>query len=143
MSAKFFLDTNIFVYSFDSQEKTKQKIAIDLISRALDTQTGIISYQVMQELLNVATRKFAMPLSAHDAQDYLQKVLDPLCQIYPSIDLYSEALALAKRTGYSFYDALILASALAGGCKEIYTEDLQDGHRIAGLTIINPFKKGA
>ncbi|MBV8802903.1 MAG: PIN domain-containing protein [Gammaproteobacteria bacterium] len=57
------------------------------------------------------------------------------------MDIYNEALALAKRTGYSFYDSLILASALAGNCKEIYTEDLQDNHFIAGLTIINPFKK--
>lgn len=56
-----------------------------------------------------------------------------------SITLYHEALALAKRTKYSFYDSLILASALAAGCKKIYTEDLQDGHHIIGLTIINPF----
>lgn len=141
MSAKFFLDTNIFVYSFDSKSGEKQKIAMALIAEALASQNGMISYQVIQEFLNVATRKFATPLTVHDAQDYLQKVLDPLCQIYPDIDLYHETLALAKRTGYSFYDSLILTSALAGSCKKIYTEDLQDGQQIAGLTIINPFKK--
>jgi predicted nucleic acid-binding protein len=141
MSDKFFLDTNIFVYSFDFQSKTKQKIAVDLITKALDTQKGIISYQVVQEFLNVATRKFATPMTTHDAKLYLQKILDPLCQIYSSIDLYNEALMLAKHTGYSFYDSLILASAMGHGCKEIYTEDLQDGHHMTGLTIINPFKK--
>jgi len=140
MSVNFFLDTNIFVYSFDSREKTKQRISMDLINQALDTQKGMISYQVIQEFLNVATRKFVKPLSIDDAKSYLQKVLDPLCQIYPNINIYNEALSLAKRTGYSFYDSLILASAFAGDCKEIYTEDLQDGHHITGLTIINPFK---
>lgn len=141
MSVKFFLDTNIFVYSFDSQSKGKQKIAMELINHAFDTQNGMISYQIIQEFLNVATRKFATPLTTHDAQNYLKKVLEPLCQVYPNIDLYDEALALAKRTEYSFYDSLVLASALSGCCKEIYTEDLQDGHHIAGLKIINPFKK--
>lgn len=139
MSAKFFLDTNIFVYSFDSHAKVKQKIAVELIDKALNSQNGIISYQVVQELLNVVTRKFATPLSSQDAQTYLQKVLSPLCQIYPSTDLYYEALALSNRTGYSFYDSLILTAALAGNCKKIYTEDLHNGHQIEGLTIINPF----
>ncbi len=141
MSVNFFLDTNIFVYSFDSASKTKQATAIALITKAFDTQLGMISYQVIQEFLNVATRKFTMPLTIHDAKNYLQKVLDPLCQVYPSLDLYEEALTLAKRTGYSFYDSLILSSALAGGCKTIYTEDMQDGQHVSGLTIINPFKK--
>lgn len=141
MSAKFFLDTNIFIYSFDSEARDKQKIAMDLIAKALENQNGMISYQVIQEFLNVATRKFAIPLSTHDAKYYLENVLDPLCQIYPSLSLYDEALTLSKRTKYSFYDSLILASALAGDCQEIYTEDLQDNHHISGLTIINPFKK--
>src|SRR5690348_12381016 len=107
MKDKFFLDTNIFVYSFDRENKNKQKIAIHLITEALETHEGLISYQVVQEFLNVSTKKFSVPLKNHDVQLYLKKVLAPLCQIYPDIDLYYEALALAKQTQYSFYDSLI------------------------------------
>lgn len=139
MSDKFFLDTNILVYSFDNHAKAKRNVALDLVESALETHLGIISYQVVQEFLNVATRKFAKPLTSHDAQAYLQKVLGPLCEVYPSIELYHEALTLSKQMGYSFYDCLILASAVSSGCDKIYTEDMQHGQRIAGLSIINPF----
>jgi len=139
MKDKFFLDTNIIIYSFDFESRAKQKIATHLIENALDTRDGIISYQVIQEFLNVATRKFVKPLTTHDAKKYLQSVLIPLCHIYPDMDIYNVTLELVNRTNYSFYDSLILACALEAGCNKIYTEDLHDGHHIAGLKIINPF----
>ncbi|MBV8802902.1 MAG: hypothetical protein JO131_08090 [Gammaproteobacteria bacterium] len=71
MSVNFFLDTNIFVYSFDSCDKAKQKISMHLINQALDSQHGMISYQVIQEFLNAAIRKFVKPLSMDDAKYYL------------------------------------------------------------------------
>lgn len=141
MSIKFFLDTNILVYSFDEKEKAKQKIAINLIGQALETGLGIISFQVIEEFLNVATRKFVKPLTTPDAQTYLQKILIPLCQVYPDSELYQETLFIAKSNGYSFYDSLILASAIRGNCTKIYTEELHDGQKIASLSIVNPFKK--
>ena len=49
------------------------------------------------------------------------------------------AVDLARSHGFGFYDALIVASALAAGCDTLLTEDLQAGRRIAGLTIVNPF----
>lgn len=57
MNAKFFLDTNVFVYSFDSSAPQKQKKSQALIEAALESQTGSISWQVVQEFLSVATRK--------------------------------------------------------------------------------------
>jgi predicted nucleic acid-binding protein len=53
---------------------------------------------------------------------------------------HDAALGIASRTGYQFYDALIIASALESGCTTLFSEDLQDGQVVEGrLTICNPF----
>lgn len=75
MSGRFFLDTNIFAYSFDTRSPAKAKLAAELIRRAADTGEGIISFQVLQEFLNVALRCFPQPLSAAEAEQYLVVVL--------------------------------------------------------------------
>jgi len=143
MSAKYFLDTNIIVYSFDASQPGKKERALALIGGGLQSGLGVISTQVIQEFLNVATRKFSAPLNAEDCKAYLKKVLGPLCEVYPDQAMYEASLELQEETGYSFYDALILAGALRGGCEILYSEDLQAGQQIRGLRIVNPFKSGA
>lgn len=100
---------------------------------------GIISYQVIQEFINVATKKFLTPLSLNDCRLYLNRVLSPLCEIFPSINLYMAGIELMENTGFSFYDSIIIASALQGGCKTLYSEDMQHERVVLGLMIINPF----
>ncbi len=100
MSAKFFIDTNVFVYSFDSRQPLKQERALALIQDALNKGLGIISTQVIQEFLNVATLKFATPMRIEDAKAYLRLVLNPLCQIYPDLALYESCLELQAETKY-------------------------------------------
>ena len=139
MNDKYFIDTNIFVYSFDATEKDKQLRSMELIKHALDTHLGCISYQVVQEFLNVATRKFTVPMSTKDAQLYLSTILEPLCEIFPNIELYHQALELSERWKYGFFDSLIIAAALRSTCKILYTEDLQHDQEIHNLRIINPF----
>ncbi len=142
MSAdKFFLDTNILVYCFDDRDPEKKDIALALVARALESGDGMISWQVVQEFLNVATRKFEKPLRATDARLYLQRILTPLCQIYPDAGLYESALDMAKTTRYSFYDSLILASALRMDCKVLYSEDFNAGQKVADLKLTNPFRQ--
>ena len=63
MKGKYFLDTNILVYTFDQSQLQKQEISRNLVKNALNNQSGCISYQVIQEFLNIASRKFANPLS--------------------------------------------------------------------------------
>jgi predicted nucleic acid-binding protein len=138
-SERFFLDTNIFVYTFDSRSPLKRARANDLVAKALDTRLGIISYQVIQEFLNVATRKFAKPMLAPEAQLYLARILMPLCEVFPDSSLYSEALSICGETQLSFYDALIVSSAIAGDCRVLWTEDLQHKQRIRNVEIRNPF----
>jgi predicted nucleic acid-binding protein len=140
MNDKYFLDTNILIYSFDSNHPTKRKIARDLVSGALEKGKGIISYQVIQEFLNVATRKFAVPLSLKDTRLYLNIVLEPLCEVFSSMELFHQALEISDQWKFPFYDALIVAAALQADCRVLYSEDMQDNQTIKGLSIRNPFK---
>jgi predicted nucleic acid-binding protein len=140
MSVEFFLDTNILVYTFDETSPAKQSRARELVEHALENRSGVISYQVTQEFLNVATRKFVPPLSADQAQRYLQQVLEPLCSVFSSNDLYRRAIDIQARWRYGFYDSLIIASALHAGCTTLYSEDLQASQAIESLTIVDPFR---
>lgn len=138
MSDEVFLDSNIFLYTFDDVALQKQELADDLIRRVLRDRSGIISYQVAQEVLNVLTRKLSM--SAGDAARYLAGTLEPLWRIQPSAALMQSGLSIQARYQFGFYDSLIVAAALAAGCSRLYSEDLQHGQAIQGLTIENPFK---
>ena len=137
---KEFLDTNIFVYTFDNSAAAKRTKARAIVAQALEDGLGAISYQVVQEFLNVATRKFAQPMLPSEAQRYLARVLMPLCEVFPDSSLYSLALSISSESGISFYDALIVASATAAGCARLLTEGLQHGRRIGGVEIHNPFR---
>ena len=140
MSAKYFIDTNVFVYSFDDRQAAKKERSMALIQEGLETGLGIISTQVIQEFLNVATQKFAVPMKPEDSKVYLRLVMNPLCQVYPNLSLYETCLDLQTETRYSFYDSLIIAAAIQGGCNLLYSEDLQDGQEIHGTMIVNPYR---
>ncbi len=140
MSTRFFLDTNIFVYSFDSSSPAKREKSLALIEEALASHGGFISWQVVQEFLNVATRKFSVPMKPAESQKYLTAVLAPLCDVFPSVPIYEEALRIKEQAGFSFYDSLIVAAAHSGGAGILYSEDLSHGQKIAGVTIQNPFR---
>jgi predicted nucleic acid-binding protein len=136
-----FIDTNIFIYLFDETDDRKRAIAEQLIQQALETRNACISYQIIQETLNVVTRKLPSPMSTENARRFLEQILIPLWQTMPSPTLYQQGLELQARYGFSFYDALIVAAALESGCTRLYTEDLQHGQQVGELLIENPFRK--
>jgi predicted nucleic acid-binding protein len=139
MSDKYFIDTNIIIYSFDTENPQKNDIAKKLIANALENGTGIISYQVIQEFLNVATQKFIKPLTFKDAQRYLNVVLEPLCEVFTSTELFHKALEIMDRWRFPFYDSLIISAALQADCVTLYTENIQHNQAIRNITIKNPF----
>jgi predicted nucleic acid-binding protein len=139
MSDRFFLDTNIFIYSFETTSPKKSAQATKLIRTAIETRGGIVSYQVVQEFFNVALRRFSKPMSAMDAEQYLSTTFRPLLSAHSSQALYGEALRIGGKFRLPWYDSLIVASALEGKCDVLYSEDFQDGQQIASVTISNPF----
>ncbi len=139
MSGRFFLDTNIFVYSFDRGAVAKSRRAAQLIRSALTTQKGVVSYQVVQEFFNVALQRFAPSMKTDEAEEYLTTTFRPLLSVHSSQALYMEALHLQSRHRLSWYDSLIVAAAIHAGCDLLLTEDLQHGQRFGDLRIENPF----
>jgi len=134
-----FLDSNVLLYLFDPTAVAKRRIAERLVGESLRDATGVISFQVVQEVLHSFTRIFTQPGSTDEARLFLTSTLIPLWSVMPSARLYQSCLRLQQRYRYSFYDSLIIAGALSSGCDRLYSEDLQDGQRIEGLRIINPF----
>ena len=139
MKDKFFIDTNIFIYSFDNSNALKQQKAIDIISSSLYNSNGCISYQVIQEFINTATQKFINPLNKDDCKKYIVTVLEPLCEVFSYVELFSDALDIKEGWKYSFYDSLIIAAALKANCNMLLSEDLHHGQQIRDLVISNPF----
>jgi len=139
MSAESFIDTNIFIYQLEALDERKAAIAEEIIREGIASGNACISFQVIQETLNTVLRKAEVPLDREGARSYLETVLAPLFRVPATIELYQRGLDIQARYRYSFYDSLILAAALDGGCTRIYSEDLQHGQRIDGLTIQNPF----
>lgn len=139
MSDRFFLDTNIFAYSFDQGAPKKAAEAVILIRKAIEGGNGIISYQVAQEFVNVALRKFPSRMSYAEAEQYLSAILRPLLAVFPSHRLYTQALHLAHRHSLPWYDSLIVASAIEGQCAVLFSEDFQNGQEFGSLRIENPF----
>ncbi len=135
-----FLDTNVFVYLFDETDARKREIAGGTVTQAIERGTGAISYQVAQEVLNVLTRRLNATPTA--SQRFLEDVLSPLWRLGPSPELFERALEIRARHDFGWYDARVVAFALACGCDRLLSEDLQHGQRIGRLRIVNPFAAG-
>jgi len=134
-----FIDSNVFVYLFDHTDARRRDMARETVQRGIAEGSAAISFQVVQEVLNVTTHKMEQPLSDTDAIAFFDTVLAPLWRVYPSGNLYRRAIEVKTRYRFGFYDSLIVASALEGGCTRLLSEDLQDGQTIGSLTVENPF----
>jgi len=140
MSDSFFLDTNVFVYKFDTRAPAKTKRASELIRIAVATKRGVVSYQVVQEFFNLALTRFAKPFTIGEAEDYLAATFNPLLAVHSSPRLFLQALQIQSQHHFSWSDALIVAAAQQANCSILYTEDMQHGQRIGELRIENPFR---
>ena len=126
-----FIDTNVLIYAQGSGAKSE-------MARQVILAGGVISVQVLNEFAAVLRRKFRLEWTV--IADSLADVRAALGPVRPlDVEIHLHAVALARSHGFSFYDALIVASARAAGCDTLLTEDLQAGRRVAGLTIVNPF----
>ncbi len=134
-----FIDSNVFIYLFDETNPEKSDIAKDLIHQGILSGKSQISFQVVQETLNVITQKLKKPAARDQAQQFLDKVLVPLWRVMPSERIYRSCLEIQSRYRYGLYDALIIAAALDAGCTKLWSEDLQGGQQIDRLMIENPF----
>ena len=146
MKDKHFFDTNIFIYSLleaeNERDKAKNEIALSLVEQE-DIEI-IISNQVLNEVSNILLKK--SDFTKNQIVETLQWMLDTLTLVNFTPNITLNAVDIVERYQFSFYDSLIISSALAADCDYLITEDLQDNQIITystrQLKVINPFTIG-
>lgn len=134
--AKAFLDTNVLVYALDHDTPDKCTRARALITEVVESGSGVISTQVLQECFVASTRKLGVaPLDAKAIVQSL-RVME-VAQV--SAELIEQAIDRSILSQLSFWDALIVVTSAASGCTTIYSEDLNNGQVIDGVRVVNPF----
>lgn len=136
MSVRSFLDTNVLAYTDDHSNPAKQEIALSLIGACRAANCGVVSLQVLQEYFNVVTRKLGVDAALAKTK---VELFSELHLVIPALDDVLAAIDLQRLQKFSFWDALIVRSAVRGSSKRLYSEDMQPGRRIEGVEIVNPF----
>lgn len=135
MSARAFVDTNVFVYAIDDDEPAKQQLALELLASV----EPVISPQVVGEFYVAASRRLSRPRPEEAVRAAALDLLD-LDVVAIDRDLVALALDGRARWQLSYWDALIIRAAEAGGCSRLITEDLADGQTYGTVTVENPFR---
>jgi predicted nucleic acid-binding protein len=132
VAARYFLDSNILLYIIDEDAHRTP------IAERLAATDFVISVQVLNEFVNVASKKFKLEPAA------IFEVLEPIRlvgELIPlTIETHERAWEVFCTTNFGIYDSNIVAAADLAGCDALYTEDMNDGQRIGRVTIRNPFK---
>ncbi len=137
-ATKVFVDTNVLVYAHDATAGRKREVARDVILNLWNTEAGVLSTQVLQELFVSLTQKIPYPIDRKKART----ILEDLCAwdvVVNDEQSVLNAIDLQAKYQMSFWDSLILEAANRGGVTTLYSEDLQAGQQIGAMTIVNPF----
>jgi predicted nucleic acid-binding protein len=133
-----FVDTNVFVYRFDSTEPAKQRRAELWLDHLWNSGEGRLSVQVLQELYAALTRKLDHPMDPAEARTVVRSLFawGPA-----SVDrrMIEAAWLLQDRYSLSWWDGLIVAAAQATGCRHLLTEDLSHDQDLGGVRVLDPF----
>jgi len=138
MSVNYFVDTNILVYSRDSTEPNKQRMAKQWLTQLWQQETGRISAQVMNEYYVTVTQKLKPGLAKEQARSDL-RALAVWKPLEISTHLIESAWDIQDQYAYSWWDSLVITSALFLDCHYLLSEDMHHEQRLGSLTIINPF----
>lgn len=136
-----FVDTNVLVYAYDIDSGYKHQIALDIIKDLWLSGRGILSTQTLQEFFVTVTGKISSPMDVGVAEDILRR-LSKWNIVVNNTDTIFTAIEIHKQYRFSFWDSLIIASAIGSGSKTLLSEDLSDGQIIKGVAVKNPFKQG-
>ena len=121
----------------DASEPQKQNQARALFSACVASNSVFISTQCLQEFYNVTANKLkqdklTIKKIIHNYSEHI-----PVIQVTPS--LIEHAIDISLKTQFTFWDSLILSAASYAKCNILYSEDLNDGQTVEGITIKNPF----
>ena len=135
MQDKVFIDTNVFIYAYSNDEQSKKKKAVE----CLEEYNCYTSTQALNELSNVLIRKFNM--KSEDIKNVIDEICDTCEVIAIDSTIIKKALDVNDTYKFSYYDSLMLSTAISGECSKILSEDMNDGQIIEKtLKITNVFK---
>lgn len=141
MSAeRFTLDTTILVYAADLREGIKRELATRIIEAAVRHDCPL-ALQAVGEFYAVATRK--LKLGAMDAAGRATRLIAGFDTFGYSVHAVRAALEEVSKGRFSYWDAVLLASAAQAGCTTIFSEDMADGARFGSIAVANPFRHDA
>jgi len=127
-----FIDTNVLIYATDA-DSSKKRIALELLATH-----PVVSIQVINECANVLRKKFRLDYA--NLATILENYLKTVTLVPVTLATVRLAWQLGERYGYSYYDTVVLASALEHHYVTFYSEDLQDGQVLEQrLQIVDPF----
>ena len=136
MNGKVFLDANVLLYAQDKSVPAKNQKARTLVADLIRSGEGVISTQVLQEFYVAGTRKLGVPPLAAKA---VLKTFNAFEIVQVTPELVQEAIDCSILNQISFWDALIVVAADAGGCTTLYSEDFNPGQVLLGVKVVNPF----
>jgi predicted nucleic acid-binding protein len=140
--AAFLVDTNVLAYAYDPRDPDRQARATACLRRLAASRQGALSAQVLGEFFWVATRRLDPPLTAEQAE----RSITNYARSWPVYPLTSQAVLEAVRAvrqhQFSYWDALIWATAKLNGVLSILTEDQPSSSLIEGVRFINPLDQG-
>ena len=136
MRDRAFFDTNMLIYLYSNDDEQKKAAC----RNALQKYEPIISTQVINELCNVFIRKMKLPHD--DVGKVVARVVSFFTLEMINMPEIERALQICKQYKFSYFDSLMLASAISCNAKYILTEDMQDGQEIEGVMIKNIFVGG-
>lgn len=134
--SKIFIDTNIFVYSLDNSDSTKKKKARKILKKLVNEHQPVISTQVIQEFYVTATKKLGVDQLVAKS---IIRSFQNFEVVHVNTDLIYNAIDCSILNKLSFWDSLIVSTAEFAKCKVIYSEDMNNGQKILGVEINNPF----
>jgi predicted nucleic acid-binding protein len=137
MTGADFIDTNVLVYAYDAGDPAKQKVARNLVRKAVSGQV-MASTQVLAEF--AATMRRLTPPRRPQELCAMLDALGPMPVVVPDAGVVRRAVEATDRYGVTFWDGMIVAAAERGGCTRLLSEDFTAGQRYFGVTAVNPFR---
>ena len=136
MTAKAFVDTNVFVYAVAYDDPDKAARARALLNQIMKARSGVVSSQVMVEFASTLVNKFGEPAAKvrplMDMFDRFKVVSATKAHVLSALDIH-------VRSKVNYWDALIVAAAMSANCSTLYTEDMSHGQTVVSIKIVNPF----
>jgi predicted nucleic acid-binding protein len=133
---RFTFDTNILVYAIDTEAGERHRVALDLIRRS-SGQDCVVTLQALAELFRTLTGKRGV--APVKAAEIVQGWRDAVPVFAADETCLADAIDAVASHSWSFWDAMMWATAKRAGCRLLISEDSQHGRTLGGVTIINPF----